>query len=63
MNCLSVFDHFVGLAVKGLEKYSDIRFFSVGVKWIYSTTWTAVLDMLKVLDGVRQAGLLHKLRS
>ena len=26
-NCLSVFDHFVGLALKGLSEYNEIRSF------------------------------------
>ena len=26
-NCLSVFDHFVGLALKGLTEVNDITFF------------------------------------
>ena len=27
-NCLSVFDHFVGLALKGLSEYNEIRSFT-----------------------------------
>ena len=45
MNCLSVFDHFVGLAPKGLKTLENQRFYVLGgikktsgIKWVNRST-------------------------
>ena len=52
-NCLSVFDHFVGLALKGLTGFS--RYLSVGVKYLqilFTRIVTAITNLsLTIITG------------
>ena len=52
-NCLSVFDHFVGLALKGLTGFS--RYLSLGVKYLqilFTRIVTAITNLsLTIITG------------